>query len=976
MAEASVLLRDSNLDAEAWLENAMQIGYSHRMNEVYTAHFSLPSGDPKVSYLTPRTFVEIYEGDTSRGVYRIVEVEKRRIVDEVLFFCRCEHVIATLMDDTFVDEHKIEQTGSADTTETAIEYILDAQSTSRWQFGSEEFERNFWYLWDGVTLLKALFDVPKRFGEDYVWTYSTSSYPWTVSLLEPTTTPTLRLEYGRNMTGIRKREDASMLFNRLYAYGYGEGENQINITSVTGSAEYVEDATSQSEYGLVVREWTDQRFTVPQNLYTAAMHKLTNYKNPLVFYEIDAADLSQLSGSQVASIEVGDLVHVYDTEVGVDANVRVVEVTKRDINGAPGDVYIQLSNKLNEFYLEEDFQLPSIPDTVGVVGNLIPNYSFEEIWNSQPRYWTLDGWSQTTAEEYHGIRSLSGSGSSKTAYCDKQALAETTRQLLVKGRSKTDGVGITLSELSNTTITPESAATASGEGYVAIHTLTSSHDSIELWDVSDGSAPFKDKEIDESGSTQHCSPPYAIYGDYLVCGDQDGGHLYVFDISDTPTQIADYSLDESTAVLAVVKVKNWVVYALCDDDTNGPFIETIDLSNPASPTQLGTLSFVEADYDILDADFSGDNLYVSTRLPSSVYTRWTSPSSASGSDWSDLSDSVDDDTGTYAVAAGVPSGGSRSIEFTLPSSMNPREWRMMIQADATDEFEVFYYDTDLTQWVSVLDTTWDNATMNGQWQSDTLDGTKTISKFKIDFTRNAAGAGSFRVYELQVREVSPIVEIDVSNTSSMSKTEHWVEGHHHVVTHGTTGYFTCKSGTDDGKIVVADLSSGWSRTRAIENNSDGEYGLCMIETYLANAGDGDNANQYAITYWDLGTPSNPSVEDDATTISGAINSLVPVGTFLAGVDTTNNKLRIITAGGADWTAAIRFYNSANELLDTLVVYDGDKDQPVTRDEWVEWSYTIPSADRPLAASQIDMLLTTNSGASTVYVDALEARFKD
>lgn len=78
------------------------------------------------------------------------------------------------------------------------------------------------------------------------------------------------------MEGFEIETDPNNLVNRVYPLGAGEGINQLNIKSVNGGKEYVEDTDSIKKYGLIEYVWVDQRFTIAQALKDNALNMLKN----------------------------------------------------------------------------------------------------------------------------------------------------------------------------------------------------------------------------------------------------------------------------------------------------------------------------------------------------------------------------------------------------------------------------------------------------------------------------------------------------------------------------------------------------------------------------------------------------------------------------------------------------------------------------------------------------------------------------
>lgn len=333
---------DRNMKRLAYLDNAMSVGYTLETNSLWTATFTMPADDPKTEYCTPLNYVEIFDGDERIDLFRIIGEDLERS-DGATRFYNCEHVLATLLNDVLFQYHQCGGTGVR--TAEVLNYILNRQTTQNWVLGSCDFERFFEYNWENSTLLAALFAVPECFDSDYLWTWDTTGYPWSLSLVAPSDRLKSEIRYAKNMTEIRKSRDDTGLANRIYALGYGEGVNQLTISSVNNGRPYVEDALSIEKYGLCSSILVDTRYEVEENLKAYAEQILRESAEPYYSYEIGAIDLHRLTGDAFSRFWPGEIVRIVDDEDGVNLRARIVSVTKDDAQGDPGAVSVTIANK-------------------------------------------------------------------------------------------------------------------------------------------------------------------------------------------------------------------------------------------------------------------------------------------------------------------------------------------------------------------------------------------------------------------------------------------------------------------------------------------------------------------------------------------------------------------------------------------------------------------------------------------------------
>jgi phage minor structural protein len=338
-----IKILNQQLQPVAILENAYSIGYEKSFNALWTANFSLPLNDEKNAECQSLYFVEVTDNDDYIGLFRIIpsNTVKSESTNEVKY--QCEHVLSTLLDDVLFLYHQNDNL----TTRDNLQYVIDNQTTKRWKLGTVGMTRYFSYKWENENLLSALFSIPKTFDVPYQWTYDTQSYPWILNLVEPESEVTCEIRYGKNQKSIEREVDPTVIFNRIYALGYGEGDNQLTIKSVNGGIPYVEDAESIAKYGLRSYIWVDKRFESPETLKANAQALLSQWKVPKVTYKASAADISSITGEDVDKLKMGRIVRMVDDDLGT-IEARIMKESKGDLTGNPGDISLEIANKVED----------------------------------------------------------------------------------------------------------------------------------------------------------------------------------------------------------------------------------------------------------------------------------------------------------------------------------------------------------------------------------------------------------------------------------------------------------------------------------------------------------------------------------------------------------------------------------------------------------------------------------------------------
>ena len=339
---APVTIYDSSLDVQADLKLAFDIGYEKRANDVWRAWFSIPVDDPHASEVTALRYAEIYDGDERVDLFRIIRKFTSRSGGQEVYRFECEHVLANL-----IDTKMTARTLSGPGTVSSIADIIALQAD--WQAGTCGFNEQFLYGWDrGTSLLEAMLEIPERFREYYLWTWDTTSYPWTLNLEVPATTVTAYIDYAHNQKDISRDEDMRQLVTKLYAYGSGAGADQVDITSVEPSG-YAYVTNNAGTYGTIEKYWTDQNYTTAAQLYAAAQNYIAILSEPKMTYTVGAADLYRITGESVDKFTMGALVKITDAALSIAIDARVLSIKKSDIEGKPGDVSLEIGNQYEEF---------------------------------------------------------------------------------------------------------------------------------------------------------------------------------------------------------------------------------------------------------------------------------------------------------------------------------------------------------------------------------------------------------------------------------------------------------------------------------------------------------------------------------------------------------------------------------------------------------------------------------------------------
>ena len=316
---------DMNRVPVCMLQNAFDIQEQQSLNALWYLDFKLPATDAKNEFCNAYWYARFNDGE----LYRMFPNGYDDASDLPYYSYHCEHVLATLLNK--VMPGIVTMGGYYQSTPDVLRAILAKQDVQDWVLGECDFSRRFEYGFEKENLLAALFSVPQCFDEDYIWTFETKSYPWTLNLkrLNKNAEPVLNVRYGYNRLSYNRQPDYTNHVTKLYAYGSGEGVNQLNIKKFTNGLGYIlADNEHIAKYGVRESIWVDRRYENEETLYAAAKSMLDELCDPITSY----------SCGFIGDVKIGEVVNIIDYE-------QTYVVKKIITYGDIDDIQYELSNK-------------------------------------------------------------------------------------------------------------------------------------------------------------------------------------------------------------------------------------------------------------------------------------------------------------------------------------------------------------------------------------------------------------------------------------------------------------------------------------------------------------------------------------------------------------------------------------------------------------------------------------------------------
>jgi phage minor structural protein len=342
-----IWLFDQTGNKVAVLQNAFNVRRKTKANCAPTLSFTIPADDEKTVNITSSNEAKIWNTKKSRfeGLYCLDDATDRWGSSEKFIDCNYTGAIVRL---------EREKNISYDTTVTpktptqVITGLLALQQrTPAITVGTIEPITSFAFAIENANLLTAIFKLPELLG-GYIEVDESRALNW---WNEPTGSPTREIRYQKQLKSMTRKVDHTTIINRLYAYGYGEGDAQLKLTDAGEAHEYIETDPAPTAATLQIDRITDLRITHPSTLLLWAQRVLAEYSVPIYSYTVDIVNLAEHKdyNFDLEDMTVGAIVRVVNpdlidslTGTAINVNVKVVSVDT-DLS-KPESITLELAN--------------------------------------------------------------------------------------------------------------------------------------------------------------------------------------------------------------------------------------------------------------------------------------------------------------------------------------------------------------------------------------------------------------------------------------------------------------------------------------------------------------------------------------------------------------------------------------------------------------------------------------------------------
>ena len=277
--------------------------------------------------VTARSFVEIYTSIGSVGIFR-VRAPQESYGDETITV-ECEHAITEVADYLIKEDYE-----KAMNAQTAMKTLFAHYKGKLWKLGSlTNLSGTVNVIASYNTVLEAMLAILDQ-QRDLMMTFDFTTSPWTINFVKKGTVVAAEGRLSRNVKSAKVTYDDSNLCTRVYADG------------LTGTKDNVYghiDASTLSKYGVV--EKTVSGSDNKDDTTRTAKAFLNDNKEPKVSVEIDAADLSLITGESLDKFTLGKLFRLAIPDRGVTVEQHITSLSWDDVFNNEESIHVTLAAK-------------------------------------------------------------------------------------------------------------------------------------------------------------------------------------------------------------------------------------------------------------------------------------------------------------------------------------------------------------------------------------------------------------------------------------------------------------------------------------------------------------------------------------------------------------------------------------------------------------------------------------------------------
>ena len=290
---------------------------------------------PMHETIEERSYIELFTPFGSAGVFR-VRSPSDTYGEGMITTAELEHAIVEVGD--YIVRTKYDEMMAAG---TAMQTIFSHYRGNRWQLGSVAAmgTGQIAVQADHVRVLEAMLSLLEQC-PSCMLSFDFSTKPWTVSVVSRGTVVSAEGRLSRNVNGARIIYDDTELCTRAYyeiSSTGGDGEPSSTWTSM--------DADTINVYGVVERDVPAGTDLTPAEAQRVVTEYLRKHKHPRISVEINAEELSNITGEPLDAFTIGKLFRLSLPDYNKTVEQVVTAVAWGDVYSNPYDMTVSLAEE-------------------------------------------------------------------------------------------------------------------------------------------------------------------------------------------------------------------------------------------------------------------------------------------------------------------------------------------------------------------------------------------------------------------------------------------------------------------------------------------------------------------------------------------------------------------------------------------------------------------------------------------------------
>lgn len=292
-------------------------------NDVDTFSFSIPINNVGYTSLTEfKTKVKIIDtrDNSIRFTGRLLKAPEK--MDSSGFYkeASCESALAYLLDTNARAQSYLTADISSALNDLLNRHNTIVEDSKKIYLGTVNVSGSIAYTCQYEPTLNAIINMLKGI-ECHLQVRETDGKLY-LDCLKELTSRVVEIRLGENMKEMIKTYDPTSIGTRIIPLG----ANNLNISSVNNGLDYIDDETAKGLFGIIEKTVSYSDITEATELKTKVMADINNYTQPSLTFEINALDLSTLSGISADTFKKGLNLHIINPVMSIDGIYTIVEV--------------------------------------------------------------------------------------------------------------------------------------------------------------------------------------------------------------------------------------------------------------------------------------------------------------------------------------------------------------------------------------------------------------------------------------------------------------------------------------------------------------------------------------------------------------------------------------------------------------------------------------------------------------------------